>query len=187
LIEREIKRCDQSLVNCIGFATDGASNMVGCNNSVWSRLKTVSPFCVQHKCICHSLALCFQYGVSKLPSNIGYLLSEIPNWFRHSELRREAYKELFRMMNTATEFEPNRTIPLPFENPSCKRWLVRGKVMFNILMNCEELKAYFTPAELAQSRFDTKFKARLLKEMLSDYKTTCSLSLQHLLCRNSKD
>jgi hypothetical protein len=37
-------------------------------------------------------------------------------------------------------------------------------------MNWEELKAYFTSAELAQSQFDTKFKARLLKEMLSDYK-----------------
>jgi hypothetical protein len=42
--------------------------------------------------------------------------------------------------------------------------------MFNILMNWEELKAYFTSAELAQSQFDTKFKARLLKEMLSGYK-----------------
>jgi len=84
----------------------------GCNNSVWSRLKTVCPFCVQLKCICHSLALCIQYAVSKLPSNNGFLLSEIPNWFHHSELRREAYKKLFykklfRVMNTATEFEPN--------------------------------------------------------------------------------
>jgi hypothetical protein len=42
--------------------------------------------------------------------------------------------------------------------------------MFNILLNWEELKAYFTSAELAQSQFDTKFKGRLLKEMLSDYK-----------------
>jgi hypothetical protein len=42
--------------------------------------------------------------------------------------------------------------------------------MFNILINWEELKAYFISAELAQSQSDTKFKARLLKEMLSDYK-----------------
>jgi len=42
--------------------------------------------------------------------------------------------------------------------------------MFNILMNWEELKAYFISAALAQSQFDTKFKGRLLKEMLSDYK-----------------
>jgi hypothetical protein len=47
---------------------------------------------------------------------------------------------------------------------------VCGKVMFNVLMNWEELKAYFTSAELAQSQFDTKLKARLLNVMLSDYK-----------------
>jgi len=156
-----------SLANCIGFAKVGASNMVECNNSVCSRL---SPFCVPLKCICHSLALCIQYTVSKLPSNIGFLLSEIPKWLRHSELRREAYKELFRVMNTATEFEPNRTDPLPFEKPSFMLWLVRGKVMFNSLMKWEGLKTYFTSAELAQSQFDTKFKERLLKEILSDYK-----------------
>jgi hypothetical protein len=46
LIDEEIKRFGQSLANCIGFAMDAASNMVGCNNSVWSRLKVVSPFCV---------------------------------------------------------------------------------------------------------------------------------------------
>jgi hypothetical protein len=44
--------------------------------------------------------------------------------------------------------------------------------MFNIFMNWEELKAYFTSAELVQSQLDTKFKARRhLKETLSDYKS----------------
>jgi hypothetical protein len=73
-------------------------------------------------------------------------------------------------MNTATEFEPTRTASLPFETPSFTRWFVRGKVMFNVLMNWGELKAYFTSDELAQSQFDTKFKGRLLKELLTDYK-----------------
>jgi hypothetical protein len=107
LTDEKIKRCGQSLANCIGFAADGASNMVGSNNSVWCRQKAVSPFFVQHKCVCHSLALCIHYAVSNLQENIGFLLSEIPSWFRHSELRLEAYKELFRVMDTATEFEPN--------------------------------------------------------------------------------
>lgn len=38
--------------------------------------------------------------------------------------------------------------------------------MFNIIMNWEELKAYFISAELAN--YDTKFKSRLIKEMLLD-------------------
>ena len=37
--------------------------------------------------------------------------------------------------------------------------------MFNVLMNWEELKAYFTSAELTHSQFDTKFRVRLLKEI----------------------
>ena len=59
LIDKEIKRCGQSLANCIGFAMDGASDMVGGNNSVWSRLKAVSPFCTQVICICHLLHCAF--------------------------------------------------------------------------------------------------------------------------------
>jgi hypothetical protein len=69
-------------------------------------------------------------------------------------------------MNSATEFEPNRTAPLSLKNFLFTWWLVRGKVI-NILMNWKELKA---SAELTQSQFDTKFRVRLLKEMLSDYK-----------------
>jgi len=53
LIDEGIKRCGQSLANCVGFATDGASNMVGFNTSVWYKLKAVSAFCVHLKCICH--------------------------------------------------------------------------------------------------------------------------------------
>ena len=92
-IKQEIENCNQILENCIGFASDGASNMVGCNNSVWSRMKAISPSCVLYKCICHSLALSVQHAVDKLPSNIGFLLKEIPKWFRNSNLRREAFKD----------------------------------------------------------------------------------------------
>jgi len=51
LIDEEIKICGQSLASCIGFETDGASNMVGCNNCVWSKLKAVFPFFVQLRCM----------------------------------------------------------------------------------------------------------------------------------------
>ena len=53
-IEKEVKEFGQTLTNCVGFSSDGAANMVGCRNSVWSRLKMLSPNCVQLKCICHS-------------------------------------------------------------------------------------------------------------------------------------
>ena len=59
-------------------------------------------------------------------------------------------------------------IPLLSDKLSSARWLVRLKVMFNILVNWQELKAYFTCAELATDKMGSQYKARLLKEMLSD-------------------
>ena len=93
MADRDIK-----LVNCIGFASDDASNMVGAHNSVWSRLKAAAPQCILSKCVCHSLALCAQHAFGKLPSNLEYMLHEIPKWFRNSNLRREEYQAVFDVM-----------------------------------------------------------------------------------------
>ena len=82
------------------FSSDGENTLVGCENSLWTRLKAISPNCVQLKCVCHSLALCIQQAVFKLPSNIGFLLCEVPSWFGNNKNRREAYKQLFIVMNT---------------------------------------------------------------------------------------
>ena len=71
------------------------------------------------------------------------------------------------------DMDPDLSKPvgyLPFEKASSTRWLVRGKVLFNILTNWEELKAYFTCCEQAQCRPDARYKARMIKEMLCDNK-----------------
>lgn len=92
-------------------------------------------------------------------------MSEISQWFSHSELRREAFKNLFKAMNSSNDQAGanNKAAPLPFLKPSATRWLVRGKVMYNLLMNWNELLAYFTVVEESKGlRADTKYKARLL-------------------------
>eukprot|EP00794_Sanderia_malayensis_P010657 gene10657-biopygen8526 len=91
------------LHNCFGFASDGASTMVGEWNSVWSRIRESSPNCIRMKCICHSLALCVQHAFEKMPSNLGFLLKEIPKWFSKSILRREAFHQLIDVMNPNNE------------------------------------------------------------------------------------
>ena len=151
-IEEAITACGQSLRNCIGLASDGAANMVGNNNSVWSRMKAAAPQCKLYKCICHSLALSIQHSCSHLPSNIGFMLAEIPSWFSSSNLRREAFIALFNAMNGATQADDARIAPLPFEKISATRWLVRGKVMYNILVNWYELQAYFKACDSAHKR-----------------------------------
>lgn len=128
LLNDEIQRCDQSLKNSIYFASDGASNMFGCNNSVWTTMREVSPFYLQLKCICHSLALCIQYAVAKLQFSIGFFLLEIPMWFRHSNIIKETYKDLFKVMNSSTASQQIRNVPLPFEKTSATGWLYVGKL-----------------------------------------------------------
>lgn len=163
-IKAAVENIGQSLSNCVGFASDGASVMVGQNNSVWTRIQEESPNCVLMRCICHSLALSIQHSFNKLPSNFGFLLSEIPKWFSKSSLRRESYKTLFNIMNPDDE---RKGLPAPFQQPSATRWLVRGKVMNNILSNWDELYAYFICAEQNCGQ-EARFKARLIKEMLGD-------------------
>ena len=130
---------DLTLANCIGIACDGAAVMVGENNSVWSRIKEDSPNYILNKCVCHSLALCVQKAFETLPSNLGYLFTEIPGWFCNSTLRRHNYKKLFEEMNEENHerecsVSNKNTVHMPFLKLSGTRWLVRGRVI-NYLTN----------------------------------------------------
>jgi hypothetical protein len=124
-LESYLAQSDLSLMNCIGYATDGASVMVGEHESVWSRIRAASPNCILIKCICHSLAVCIKHAFAKMPATLGFMLKGIP------------------------------------------RWLVRGKIIFNILSNWDILKTYFSLAE-CEGEVSVCFKARLIKEMLHD-------------------
>ncbi|MPC69356.1 hypothetical protein E2C01_063579 [Portunus trituberculatus] len=92
------------------------------------------------------------------------MLKEVPKWFKKSALRRETYKMLFETMNINEE---RSGIPSPFIKMSETRWLVRGKVIYNILLNWEELKAYFNIAKIEGTQ-DVRYKARLLWDMFND-------------------
>lgn len=115
-------------------------------------------------CICHSLALCIKHSFEKVPANLGFMLSEIPKWFSNSILRREAYIKLLETFNGNIE---SSTLPLPFQKFCQTRWLVRGKVIFNILLNWEELKLYFSLAE-AKGEASVRYKARIIADILRD-------------------
>ena len=109
-IVQELTKCDLSISDCIGFGSDEAAAMVGEHNSVFSRNREASPQCVQMRCVCHSLALCIQHAFGKLPVHVGYLISEIPIWFINSSLRRDAFVNLFKVMNTEMDCEMSRPV-----------------------------------------------------------------------------
>ena len=149
---------------CIGYSSDGASNVIGCQNSVWSRIKAESPNCVLLRCTCHSLNLIVQHAFEVLPSSIGYLLSEVPAFFSRSTIRREEFKKLFDVMDPNQE---RAGTPTPFQKFSVTRWLVRGKCLYNLLVNWHELKAFFSCAE-QQAPASAKFKINTLKQLFKN-------------------
>ena len=105
------------------------------------------------------------HAFEKMPANVGFMLSEIPKWFSKSGACRDAYKELFQTFEGCSV--KSSTIPLPFKKCNQTKWLVRGKVIFNILVNWEILKTYFSLAE-CEGEANVRYKARLIKEMLHD-------------------
>ena len=82
---------------------------------VWSRIRSVAQNCIQVKCISHSLALCVKHALDKLPSRLGFLLSEIPKWFSKSTARRDAFTTLFNVMNADNA---RMGTPSPFQKSS---------------------------------------------------------------------
>ena len=165
-LKEQLASSGLEIENCVGYGSDGTNSMIGENNSLWTRIKEAAPLCRKMPCTCHSLALCVQHSFEKLPSNLGYMLKEIPGWFRKSALRRDAFSKLFDLMNSGGE-DANRSVKKPFQKMSATRWLVRGKIMNIILENWYELLAYFSMESMSGTQ-QTRFKARQLKDMLRD-------------------
>ena len=70
------------------------------------------------------------------------------------------FKSLFQLVNDGDE--PSENI---FPKLSQTRWLVRSKLMLNILLKWEELKAYFACASQNGSH-DVRYKAQIISDML---------------------
>ncbi len=149
--------------NMVGFGSDGANNVSGKLNSVWSRIKASNPSVIQIKCTCHSLDLCVAQAFDAMPSSVGYLLQEIPNHFNKSSLRRDAYTTLFSVMHPSGDY----SVPSPFTKFSQTLWLARGKVLYNLKVNWEELKAYFMCA-LENAGSDVRYKLRTILQELNN-------------------
>lgn len=156
VIQDFLRENNIDIKNCIGLGTDGANNVCGEQNSVFSRFREINPSIKFVKCTCHSLALCCEKAFKVLPSNLEYLISEIPRWFSVSALRRDDYKKIYATMNNGNENHDK------FVTPSTTRWLVRGKSINIILRQWDELQAYFC------SVVDRKYQARMMKDMLRD-------------------
>ena len=56
-----------------------------------------------------------------MPSNLGFMLSEIPKWFSKSVVRRDAYKQLFTAFE-GCDVESSSSLPKMQSNKMVGAW-----------------------------------------------------------------
>lgn len=145
----------------IGYGSDGAAVVSGCNNSVWTRLLTKNSNLIRFTCVCHSLAKIAEEAFSELPSRMSAILKMVPKWFKKSDKRKKEYTALFESMESLTQTSK------PFEKYAETRWLSRGKVIKTLLNNWDVLIAYFEKIMPSLKR-ELKFNASVILESLYD-------------------
>lgn len=134
LIKNFFTSHDIPLANFIGFAADGASNLMGKHNSVSSRLKDTLPGITILKCICHSIHLCSSEAAKTLPRHCEDLLRNIYSYFSHSAKRRSE----FRMFQEFCEAKPHKILH------ACQtRWLSLHQAVTRVLEQWQPLSLYF--------------------------------------------
>lgn len=112
-------------------------------------------------CACHFFNLIIQSAFDEMPSNIGFLASEVPSFFFRSILCREEFLDLFQAMNPNCQRSGTQQ---PFQKFCHTRWLLQGRCLYNLLVNWQEPKAL---SSMLQPKFARKFR-----RSATDSKTT---------------
>lgn len=147
------------LENLIGIGTDGASNLCGCNKSLYTLLKNRVPKLQLIKCSCHSLNLASSRACEELPSTLEFLLRETRNWFSHSPLRQMTYSALYTRVNAGAK--PSKLVQL-----SNTRWLAWTDAVSVNIKQWDELKEFF--GKISKKITEKCYTARTLVEMYED-------------------
>ena len=133
-----IKQClvlnNIPLHNMTGFASDGASNMMGTHNSVTSRLKEECADLTIFKCVSHSIHLCASEAAKTLPRACEDLLRNIYNYFTHSAKRTYEFREFQHFCKV----KPHKIL-----HASATRWLSLHEAVARVLEQWNALKLYF--------------------------------------------
>lgn len=154
-----LKKLNLDISKLIGIGTDGANNLCGKNQSLYTLLKKDSPNLQLIKCICHSLHICAEKASAELPASIEFLLRETYNWFSISPKRRNEYSKIFNLINTKEPKFQNKIQQL-----SSTRWLSRYKAIEIISNQWLELKTHFSMV----NNIEKCYTARTLMEMYKD-------------------
>ena len=135
-----------NISNMIGMASDSASNMIGRNNSCYSRVKAANPNVFLVKCVCHIAATCSNDAAKQLPDKLETFVSDIWAYFTHSASRLEDLEEFNCFLDDSTS--PRRLL-----KPCQTRWLSLESCVARVLDQWGRLESFF------KSRDDSKGKS----------------------------
>lgn len=147
--------------NCIGFAADNASVMMGNIQGVKARLKNLNPHLYVVGCICHSMHLCCSAASKAIPSNVEHLVRDIYMFFAHSSKRQREFSEFQEY------FDMKKHKILKRANT---RWLSLEAAVQRILEQWQPLISYFRVEDFDQN----SDMASHINEQLN-YKNKCYL------------
>ena len=97
---QELESDGVPLSSIVGYASDGANVMMGCNNSFRTRLETVNTNIFVMKCICHSAHLVASNACTKLPRQAEDFIRDIYSFFNHSASRLVGLSEFQHFTGT---------------------------------------------------------------------------------------
>lgn len=121
--------------NITGYASDGASNVSGCHNSLGSRLEREIPNLFRLKCLCHNAHLISLKARTALPSSVEELIFKVSSYFSNSPRRIDAFLTLQEDLDQAASRIPKA---------SKIRWLTLHRTTSSILRNWTALSVLFT-------------------------------------------
>ncbi|KAG0420405.1 hypothetical protein HPB47_003508 [Ixodes persulcatus] len=116
---------------------DGASVMMGKNNSVMTLLKKDIPDIFVLTCVCHSFHLCASYACAKLPRVIEDIVRDVYNYISLSPKRVDVFQKFQRLL----ELKPHKLL-----RPTQTRWLSLHAAVARVLEQYDALTAYFAAA-----------------------------------------
>ena len=131
--------------NLVVFASDGASSLMGPNNSVTSRLASDFPNITIIRCFCHSVYLCSSNAAKTLPRMCKDLLRNTYSHFSHSAKRIHEFSQFQEFCH----LKPHKILHI-----SQTRWLSLHAAVARILEKWEPLKLYFIHRDL-EDRLET--------------------------------
>jgi len=134
----EFKQClsDKNipLDNIIGVACDGASVMVGKNNSFMTHITKESPDVITMRCICHSSALIASKATKQLPRSAEHLIRSVASYVSGSAKRCTQLNEI------QDYFDGQRKQILKLADT---RWLAMHQCVVRLIECWESLTQYF--------------------------------------------